>query len=271
MVSATNTGGFIHALPVLDGKNYDQWVVRMEAILDFHEIIGIVKEGISQKEKDDATIMKKDFKAKCLLHQCVDLVVFEKIAKASTAKEAWKILQKAFRNTRKTKKVKLQSLRRQYELLSMSDQETVVDYFNRMQLLVNSMKTYGESLSDQMIVEKILRTLSPQFDHIVVATEELKDLEKLKIEELQNSLEAHEQRLIERENSGDLDQAMQAQFTKNDGNKKKWKKGKGSGKGNWFSNKEKDKIGDKPESSNKGGGGNFSNQKGKKGQDKRKI
>ena len=129
---------FIHTLPVLDGKNYDQWVVRMEVIL------GIVKEGNSEKEKDDAAIMKKDFKAKCLLHQCVDLVVFEKIAKASTTKEAWEILQKAFGNAGKTKKVKLQSLRRQYELLSMSDQETVADYFNRMQLLVNSMKTCGE-------------------------------------------------------------------------------------------------------------------------------
>ena len=65
---------------------------------------------------------------------------------------------------------------------------------------------------------------------------------------------------------------MQAQFTKNDGNKKKWKKGKGNGKGNWFSNKEKDKIGDKPESSNKGGGGgNLNIQKGNKCQDKRKI
>ena len=37
---------FIHTLPVLDGKNYDQWVVRMEVIL------GIVKEGNSEKEKE---------------------------------------------------------------------------------------------------------------------------------------------------------------------------------------------------------------------------
>ena len=44
----------------------------------------------------------------------------------------------------------------------------------------------------------------------MVAVEESKDLERLKIEELQNSLEAHEQRLIERANSRDLDQAMQA-------------------------------------------------------------
>jgi len=109
MTSTTNTGGFIHALRILDGKNYDQWVVRMEAILGFHEILGIVKEGISEKEKDDVAIMKKDFKVKCLLHQCVDLVVFEKIAKASTTNEAWEILQKAFGNAGKTKKVKLQS------------------------------------------------------------------------------------------------------------------------------------------------------------------
>ncbi|KAG4990430.1 hypothetical protein JHK87_023887 [Glycine soja] len=31
MASAINTDGFIHVLPVLDSKNYDEWVVRMEA------------------------------------------------------------------------------------------------------------------------------------------------------------------------------------------------------------------------------------------------
>ncbi|XP_047158916.1 uncharacterized protein LOC124829450 [Vigna umbellata] len=60
------------------------------------------------------------------------------------------------------------------------------------------MRACDKVVKDRKIVEKILRTLTPQYDHIVVAIEESKDLEKMRVEELQNSLEAHEQHLIER-------------------------------------------------------------------------
>ena len=49
----------------------------------------------------------------------------------------------------------------------------------------------GETVIDLMNVEKVLRTLAPRFYHIVVALEESKDLDSMKIEELQASLEAH--------------------------------------------------------------------------------
>ena len=79
-----------------------------------------------------------------------------------------------------------------------------------------------------MIIEKIMRTLIPSFDHIVVAIEESKDVESMKIEELQGSLEAQELKLIERESVKPTEQALQAQtFQEGRCDKKKWKKGKG--------------------------------------------
>ena len=134
------------------------------------------------------------------------------------------------------------------------------------------MKTCGELISEQKIMEKILLRLTPQFDHIVVAIDESKDLEELKVEEPQNSLEAHEQRLNEKSSVRELDQAMQAQtFKKGDADNRDWKKGKGKGKGNWSSNKETIKVEDKSESSNKRRGRTFNNQRRRKGQDKKKI
>jgi len=81
-----------------------------------------MKNAISDKD-DVAT--KKDCKAHYLLHQSMDLVNFEKISKTDWVKEAWDILQKAYGGAKKTKKVRLQSLRRQYELLFMLDQKTL--------------------------------------------------------------------------------------------------------------------------------------------------
>ena len=89
-------------------------------------------------------------------------------------------------------------MRRQYELMQMENNEKIAEFFNRVIFHTNAMKNYGEKIIDQTIVEKILKTLNPKFDHIVVAIEESKKLEDLKVEEIQGSLEAHEQRLIER-------------------------------------------------------------------------
>ena len=58
--------------------------------------------------------------------------------------------------------------------------------------MVNSMKGYGEKITVQSVVEKVLRTKPPKFDHIVVAIKESKNLEELSLEELQGSLESHE-------------------------------------------------------------------------------
>ncbi|XP_028193239.1 uncharacterized protein LOC114378836 [Glycine soja] len=76
------------------------------------------------------------------------------------------------------------------------------------------MNAYGDKQSDLGIIDKVLRTLTPRFDHIVVAVEQGQNLEEMKIEELQGILEAQEMRLNERNSQRSVEQAMQAQTTK---------------------------------------------------------
>nr|GEX25213.1 hypothetical protein [Tanacetum cinerariifolium] len=106
-------------------------------------------------------LKEKRMKAKIALYlvfQSVDESGFEKIAGASTAKQAWDMLEKGYK-----------------------------DYITRVQTVVNQLKRNGETLPDTRIIEKILRSLIENFENVVFAIEESKDLEDLKIEELANN------------------------------------------------------------------------------------
>ena len=90
----------------------------------------------------------------------------------------------------------------------MKSSEKVFEYISRVILITNKMKACGENLSEQVIIKKILRSLTPQFDYIVVSIEHFKDLETMRIEELQSSLEAQELRLSERTSEREAEQAL---------------------------------------------------------------
>ncbi|XP_019441534.1 PREDICTED: uncharacterized protein LOC109346408 [Lupinus angustifolius] len=197
---------FPNNLPILDGNNWNKWRIQMLVIMGFQEVSEIVEDGIPDTADLTTEVQRvlykeskmKDCQAMFLLHQCVDEAHFKKIAKARSAKEAWEILEKRNEGAEQLKKVRLQTMKRQYEFMQMEPSERITQYFNRVTSHTNATKANGEKMTDQIIVEKILRTLSPKFDHIVVVIEESKKIDEMKIVDLQGSLEAHEQRILER-------------------------------------------------------------------------
>jgi len=200
-----------------------------------------------------------------LIQQSLDEGNFERISKTVSSKEAWDILSKYHEGDDKVKLIKLQSLRRKSELMQMEDDQKISEYISKLINLVNQMKACSEAISDQQIVEKIMRTLSSRFDFIVVAIHESQDVKTLKIEELQSSLEARELMVSERSSERSIQQALQVQTIKKDENdRKNFKKGKKNSKGgNW--SKGKNNGSEKGESSKEGN----SNQR--KKIDKKKI
>ncbi|XP_017420429.1 uncharacterized protein LOC108330460 [Vigna angularis] len=96
-------------------------------------------------------------------------------------------------------------------------------HFEKIQNAATTREAWGcgETTTNLMLIEKIMRSLPQKCDHIVVAIEESRDLEKLKVEELQSSLEAHEMRMSERNPIKLNEQALKVQHSKRKG---KWKK-----------------------------------------------
>ncbi|XP_019430780.1 PREDICTED: uncharacterized protein LOC109338097 [Lupinus angustifolius] len=203
-------------LPILDGKNWNRWRIQMATIMGFQQVSEIVEDGLP--EMADVTIeaqrmlykeiKKKDCKTMFLLHQCVDEAYFDKISKAKSAKDAWEILEKSNEGDEQLKKVRLKTMRRKYELMKMESGERIAQFINRVISYTNAMKASGEKMIDQTIMKKILRTLSPKFDHIMVSIEESKKIDELKIVDLQGSLEAYEQRILERSTKKPVEQTL---------------------------------------------------------------
>ncbi|PKA55331.1 hypothetical protein AXF42_Ash003969 [Apostasia shenzhenica] len=77
----------------------------------------------------------------------------------------------------------------------MKNNQSVQDYLCEVFAVVNKIKSYSEQISDETIVTKILRSLSPKFEHVIAVIEESKDLSIYFVDELMSSLLAHEERL----------------------------------------------------------------------------
>jgi len=65
-------------------------------------------------------------------------------------------------------------------------------------MIVNQIRRNGEAFTNAQITEKILRSLYPRFDYVVVVIEESKEMDKLTVDELIGSLQTLEQKIVKR-------------------------------------------------------------------------
>ena len=100
-------------------------------------------------------------------------------------------------------------------MLMMKESELVQVFFSRVSAIVNQIRSYGDTIANKRIVEKILRSLPQKFD-VVASIEESKDLANLTLHELAGSLEAYEKR-ISRSSEGSFEQAFQAKVNIREG------------------------------------------------------
>jgi hypothetical protein len=117
----------------------------------------------------------------------------------ASAKEMWDKLQNIYEGDDKVKREKLQVYKGQFETLKMNEEENIAAYLLHVDEVVNSIKGLGEDVEETIIVQKVLRSLPSRFNPKISVIEEMKDLDKLTVDELHGTLTAYEMR-IEQDN-----------------------------------------------------------------------
>ncbi|KAG4915307.1 hypothetical protein JHK87_052864 [Glycine soja] len=80
---ASSNGNFPASMPVLKGKNYDDWCVQMKVIFRFRDVTEVVQEGVQELDRNSTDaqkvahcdLKKRDANALFIIHQFDHIVV----------------------------------------------------------------------------------------------------------------------------------------------------------------------------------------------------
>lgn len=85
-----------------------------------------------QKKVTLQDLRKKNKKALFIIYQAIGERAFKKVANIATSKDAWENLHNFGEEMENMKKIRLQTLRDEFELLHMKENESISDYFTRV-------------------------------------------------------------------------------------------------------------------------------------------
>nr|GEU48744.1 hypothetical protein [Tanacetum cinerariifolium] len=196
-------------LPILNPNEFDLWKMRIkqyflmtdyslwEVILnDDSPIPTRVIEGVVQPVSfttDEQRLARKsELKARGTLLMALpdkNQLKFNIYKDAKTLMEA---IEKRFDGNKETKKVQKTQLKQQYENFTGSSSESLDQIHNRLQKLISQLEILGESLSQEDINLKFLRSLPAEWRTHTLIWRNKADLEDQSLDDLFNSLKIYE-------------------------------------------------------------------------------
>ncbi|XP_074282965.1 uncharacterized protein LOC141607508 [Silene latifolia] len=186
------------SIQIFKGGKYHLWSLKMKTMFKSQEFWDLVETGYTKPDPTPDVPKallkenrKNDAKALFFIQSALDDEIFPRITGANSAHEAWETLKQEYLGDQRVLNVRLQTLRRDFAELYMGEKESVQTYLSKVTDIVGQLRSYGEKISNEVIVSKVLRSLSDDWNNVVPVIEESKDLSTYTFDELMGSFLAH--------------------------------------------------------------------------------
>ena len=118
----------IGTFPILNKLNYQVWASRMRLHLEGLELWDTIKS--------ENVVRKKDRQVMSILFNTISDEVTRELDVEKTAKQTWLTRKVKSGGVSRIRKARIQSLKRDYENLSMDDDNLFLDYFRKLSCVV---------------------------------------------------------------------------------------------------------------------------------------
>nr|GEY91094.1 zinc finger, CCHC-type [Tanacetum cinerariifolium] len=204
-LSTTSTPQF--QCPMLKPSNYSLWAIRMQIIFEANGLWEMI-EPLETTKADN----KKDETAIALLYQALTEEQLLQITKHKIAKAIWDALKTRRVGEKRVQQARLQTLKSDFEMLRMKEDETIDTFTGKLTTLVNKEASLGNTIEDQTLVRKLLNVVPDRYLQIVASIEQYSDLSEMTMEEAIGRLKTYEE-IIKYKKGKQVDNQEKLMFT----------------------------------------------------------
>ncbi|GJV76825.1 zinc finger, CCHC-type containing protein [Tanacetum coccineum] len=208
-VSTTSTPQF--QCPMLKPSNYSTWAIRMQVILEANGLWEMIEPNLTTEVNT-----KKDKVIIAYIYQSLPEEQLLLISKYKTAKEVWDALKKRHIRENRVQQAKQQTLKSEFEMLQMKENESVDSFTTKLTSIVNKAASLGLTYEDSVVVRKLLNAVPDKFLQIVASIEQYSDLDEMSVDEAIGRLKTFEERLKSKKEIP-VDSQESLMFTRHEG------------------------------------------------------
>ncbi|GJU20213.1 ribonuclease H-like domain-containing protein [Tanacetum coccineum] len=196
-------------VPMLKPGEYELWRMRMEQYIQMvdYSLWEVIENGnaplitklvegvetiIAPSTAEEKAQRRLELKARSTLLMGIPNEHQLKFNSIKDAKSLLQAIEKRFGGNAATKKTQRNLLKQQYENFTASSLEVLDQTFDRLQKLISQLEIHGESISQEDVNQKFLRSLSPEWNTHTIVWRNKPEIDTLSLDDLYNNLKIYE-------------------------------------------------------------------------------